>query len=93
MRRRGRYCVYLVQCRDGTYYAGSTNDLERRLKLHNAGNGAKYVRGRGPVRVVYVKACRDYQSALRAESALKQHTRKQKEELVRRFQIHRRSRW
>lgn len=45
MTRRGRYYVYMVQCLDGTYYAGSTNDLERRLKLHNAGNGAKYLRG------------------------------------------------
>lgn len=93
MRWSGRYCVYLVQCRDGTYYAGATNDLEKRLKLHNAGHGAKYVRGREPVRVVYRKACRGYRHALRVESALKQRTRKQKEELVRRFQIHRRVRW
>ena len=44
--RHGYYSVYVVQCTDGTYYTGSTNNLENRPKLHNAGNGAKYLRGR-----------------------------------------------
>ena len=81
-RRRGAYYVYLVRCRDGTYYAGATNDLQQRLMAHNAGRGAKYVRGRRPVRLVYVSAHRDYQSALRAEHALKTLTRKAKKALV-----------
>ena len=82
MKRRGAYYVYLVRCRDGTYYTGSTNDLAKRLKLHNAGRGAKYVRGRGPVRLVYVQAHRDARSALRAECRVKRLTRNAKEALV-----------
>ena len=85
MMRHGRYCVYLVECADGTYYAGATNDLEKRLKLHNNGHGAKYVRGRGPVSVVYQKVYRSYKRVLQAKHALKQLTRKEKEALVHRY--------
>lgn len=77
-----RWYVYIVQCRDGTYYTGATTHLERRVKLHNAGKGAKYVRGRGPVTLVYAKAHRSYPQALRAERQLKQLARKQKEDVI-----------
>ncbi len=80
--RHGRYDVYIVQCADSTYYTGSTNNLERRLKLHNAGHGAKYLRGKGPVTLVYAKAYRSYKNAMRAERNLKQLTRKRKAELI-----------
>ena len=80
--RHGRYFVYLVQCVDGTYYSGSTNNLDARIRLHNAGNGAKYLRGRGPVRLVYAKAYGYYKNALRAESYLKRQTRTYKDELI-----------
>ena len=83
MIRHGVYHVYIVQCEDGTYYTGSTNNLEVRLTLHNAGNGAKYLRGRRPVRLVYAKEYRDYRRAIQAERLLKTLTRKQKEALVR----------
>jgi len=46
MQRHGRFFVYIVQCRDRTYYTGYTNDLQERLRLHNSGNGAKYLRAR-----------------------------------------------
>ena len=84
--RHGRYLVYIVQCADGTYYSGSTNDLEARIKLHNAGNGAKYLRGRGPVRLVYAKEYRYYKNALRAERYLKRQTKIYKEELIKIYQ-------
>ena len=80
--RRGRFWAYIIQCADSTYYAGSTNNLENRLRLHNAGKGAKYVRGRGPVAVVYQQAYRSNNRALQAERALKKLTRRQKEALV-----------
>ena len=83
MIRHGVYHVYIVECADGTYYTGSTNNLEARLKLHTAGNGAKYVRGKGPGRLVYAKKYRYYKNALRAERYLKKQTRSYKEELVR----------
>ena len=79
-------CVYILECADGTYYTGSTKHLENRLHAHHTGKGAKYVRGRGPAHVVYMKKYRYYKSALRAEWHLKQLTRKQKEMLVRQFQ-------
>lgn len=85
LKRRGVYQVYLVECGDGTYYTGSTNNLEARLKLHNSGRGAKYVRGRGPVRLVYAKAYRSYKRAIEAELAIKKLTRKQKSELIRNY--------
>ena len=80
--RRSPYYLYIVQCADGTYYTGATNNLERRVRLHNEGRGAKYVRGKRPVRVVYAKGYRSYIQALRAERNLKQLTRKQKQALV-----------
>ena len=82
VQRHGRYHVYLLRCADGTYYAGSTSDLENRVKLHNRGNGAKYLRGRGPVELVYTKEYRYYKNALVAERYLKRQTRKHKEELM-----------
>ena len=85
MQRHGRYYAYIVECADGTYYAGSTNNLANRLALHNTGRGAKYVRGRGPVQLVYQKAHRSYTRAVQAEYALKQLTKKEKEALVRSY--------
>lgn len=80
--RHGCYHVYIVQCADGAYYTGSTNNLEHRLKLHNSGNGAKCLRGKRPVRLVYTKEYRYYKNVLHAERNLKKLARKQKEELI-----------
>ena len=81
--RHGCYYVYIVECTDGTYYTGSTSNLDVRIKLHSAGNGAKYLRGRGPIQLVYAKEYRYYKNALRAERYLKRQTRRFKEELIR----------
>ena len=45
--------VYILECRDGTLYTGCTDDIPRRLAMHNAGKGAKYTRGRGPLTLLY----------------------------------------
>ncbi len=82
LKRHTSYHVYIVRAVDGTYYTGSTNALEHRLKLHNNGHGAKYLRGRGPVELVYAREYRYYKNALRAERYLKRQTRKHKEELI-----------
>lgn len=76
------YFVYIVQCKDGTLYTGYTNDLEHRLKLHNSGNGAKYTRGRGPVKLVYVKEYRYRRRAVQGEIAIKKLSHKEKQELI-----------
>ena len=89
LKRQSRYGVYVVQRADGTYYTGSTNNLERRLKLHTAGHGAKYLRGKGPFKLGYAKDYRYYKRALSAERQFKKFTRKQKEELVHVYQAQR----
>lgn len=73
---------YVLLCRDGSLYAGYTNNLDRRLKMHNEGKGAKYTRGRGPVELVYSKAFDDKRDALKAEYEFKQWTRKKKEDFL-----------
>ncbi len=49
------WVVYLIQCADNTYYCGCTNNLTKRLELHNKGRGAKYTRGRTPVQLISYK--------------------------------------
>ena len=74
--------VYILRCGDGTFYTGSTDDVERRLAVHRSGKGAKYTRGRGPLELVYQEALPDRSSALRREAAIKKLTRAQKERLM-----------
>ena len=78
-------CVYIVECSDGTYYTGWTNDVAARVAAHNAGCGARYTRGRGPVRLVYREDCPDKRTAQRREWEIKQMNRAQKQQLVGRF--------
>jgi putative endonuclease len=85
--RKGKYWVYIVRCKDETYYTGYTNDLEKRVALHNSGNGAKYLRNKLPVTLVYAKEYRYYKSVLHRERDIKKLTRQQKEELVRNYEI------
>jgi putative endonuclease len=73
---------YLVQCADGTLYTGITTALARRLALHNAGRGAKYTRGRRPVRLVYVESHSSRAAASRREFAIRRMSRVQKSQLM-----------
>ena len=77
-----RWCVYLIRCGDGTFYAGMTNDLWKRLAAHEAGRGARYTRGRGPLTVVHVERKRSRSSALKREAALKRLDRRAKLDLL-----------
>jgi putative endonuclease len=81
--RLGRFYVYIAECRGGTYYAGYTPDIENRIKTHNAGKGAKYTRGRRPVRLVWFKEYKYFKSAVLEEKRIKSLTREEKEVLVR----------
>lgn len=65
------WVCYLLECADGTLYCGITNDLDKRVTAHNAGEGAKYTRGRGPLRLAYVENCADKSAALRREREIK----------------------
>lgn len=85
IKRKGRFFAYIVQCRDKTYYTGYTRNLEERLSLHNSGKGAKYLRGKSPVKLVYTKEYRYYKSALNEERRIKTLKRQQKSKLVRSY--------
>ncbi len=74
--------TYIVKCRDNTYYTGWTKDLDRRMKAHNSGTGAKYTRSRRPVRLVYYEAYRTKEEAMRREREIKRMSRKEKEKLI-----------
>jgi putative endonuclease len=76
------YFCYVLECSDGTYYTGWTTDLERRLRQHNRGAGARYTRGRRPVRLVYIEEQPDKVSALKRERAIKALSREQKKKLI-----------
>lgn len=67
----GLYYVYIVECRDGTYYTGIATDVDRRIEEHNAGKGAKYTRGRGPVKLLVSSAIMGRGRAQELESWLK----------------------
>lgn len=70
--------VYMLRCKDGSLYTGWTNDLQHRLAAHNAGKGAKYTRGRGPLYLVYTEELSDKETALKREAAIKKLTRTEK---------------
>ncbi len=74
--------TYILRCNDGTLYTGWTNDMERRLAAHNAGMGAKYTRGRGPVELVYMEEFETKQEAMRREAAIKKMSKAEKMKLI-----------
>jgi len=74
--------VYIVKCADGTYYTGYTNDLERRINQHNAGEGAKYTKGRRPVKLVHSERFKSKSKAMQREYKIKQFTRERKIEII-----------
>ena len=74
--------TYLLQCADGSLYCGWTNHLQERVKAHNEGRGAKYTRGRRPVKLVYFEEFATRQEAMRREYQIKKLTRQEKERLV-----------
>lgn len=76
------YYFYIVRCKDGTFYCGSTNNLARRIAMHNSGRGSKYVRSRGGGKIVYSERFYKHTNALRREAEVKKLTRLQKISLI-----------
>lgn len=74
--------TYILKCSDGSYYTGWTVDLDKRLRAHNNGTGAKYTKSRRPVELVYYETYADKIEAMRREYAIKQLTRAQKEKMI-----------
>jgi len=79
--------VYILECADGSLYTGYTNDLEKRLAVHNSGKGAKCLRGKIPVKLVYSKKYKTKSLALKEEFRIKTLSREKKQELIRREAI------
>lgn len=82
MEKSSSHFFYVLECADRSYYAGYTNDIDKRVAAHNAGKGAKYTRARGPVKCIYVETFETKQEAMRAEYAFKQLTRTQKTKYI-----------
>jgi putative endonuclease len=75
------YC-YIVECADGTLYTGWTTDPERRVTMHNKGQGARYTKMRGPVKLVYVEEQPNRTIAMKRERAIKKMTRSEKIKMI-----------
>lgn len=74
--------VYILHCADDSYYTGWTNNLDKRIKAHQSGKGAKYTKYRIPLSLIYFEEFDDKIEAMKREYAIKQLTRKKKEELI-----------
>lgn len=77
-----RWFVYVARCSDGTLYTGTARDVAARIRQHDAGRGARYTRGRGPLQVLLSVACSTRGEALRLELEIKALPRAKKEALV-----------
>lgn len=74
--------TYILECADGSYYTGWTNDLQHRLRAHNSGRGAKYTRARLPVRLVYYETFAAKEEAMRREAQIKKLKKAEKKSLI-----------
>jgi putative endonuclease len=74
----GQWCLYLIECANGAWYAGITNDLARRYEAHATGRGARYTRANPPRRLLGWRGCTDRSDASRAEAAIKRLPREHK---------------
>ena len=74
--------VYVLRCADDTLYTGYTTDVERRVAEHDAGEGAKYTRGRTPVELVHVESFASRSAAMSREHEIKSLSRREKESLI-----------
>lgn len=74
--------TYMLECGDGSLYTGWTNDIQKRLAAHRSGAGAKYTKGRGPIKLAYLEVYDTRSEAMRREVLIKHLTRSEKLELV-----------
>jgi putative endonuclease len=81
-RKEAEWYLYMVRCRDGKLYTGIATDIERRIAEHRAGKGAKYLRGRAPLKLVFKRKIGSRSLALKAERLIKKLPKSAKEMLV-----------
>lgn len=78
MEAKNEHYFYVLECGDGSYYAGYTNDLAKRLAKHESGKGAKYTRSRGPLTLIHEESFHTKPQAMKAEYAFKQLSKAEK---------------
>lgn len=81
MNEKSNY-TYILRCQDNSLYTGWTNDIDKRLKAHNEGRGAKYTKARRPVTLVYYETFQTKEEAMRREWEIKQLNRQEKLKLI-----------
>ena len=74
--------TYIIQCSDGSYYVGSTDNLEQRIKQHQAGYGCSYTKHHRPVQLVYREEYETFQQAFKRERQIHGWSRAKKEALI-----------
>ncbi len=79
------FYTYMLECNDGTYYTGWTNNLEKRAETHNKGLGAKYTKSRLSVKIIYFELFDKKEDAMKREWKIKKLNRKSKEKLIMMF--------
>lgn len=80
--KENQNATYILECRDKTLYTGWTNNIEKRIEMHNSNQGAKYTRGRTPVKLVYLELHTTKQEAMSREVQIKRLTRMEKKRLI-----------
>ena len=76
------WLVYMLECSDSSIYTGITNNLENRLKKHQSGDGAKYLRGRLPIKLIYKELFINRSEATKREISIKKMSKKEKKILI-----------
>ena len=85
MIRHNKFYIYIIEDKDGRYYTGHTKDINKRVQLHSKGRGAKYLKARRPLKLVFHRQYLYYKNALKAERRIKHYTRERKQELIKIF--------
>jgi len=80
---KGNWCVYIVECSDGTLYTGISNDVDKRIRDHNSGIGSKYTKGRRPVKLLARWDCASKSDASKMEYGIKRLAREDKLRAIR----------
>lgn len=70
--------VYILKCKDNSYYTGITKNIKKRIESHKSGKGSKYTKNRGPFQLVYKEKCTNHSTALKRENSIKKLKRIQK---------------
>ncbi|MBM3138469.1 MAG: GIY-YIG nuclease family protein [Chloroflexi bacterium] len=79
------YFCYLLECADGSFYCGWTTDVERRLRIHQRGKGARYTRINGPVKLAYFEEVEDRRAAMKREIVIKRLPHEKKKKMAEEF--------